>query len=162
MTCEIRNLSLPELQKVPSGNIPSVQDEKHQVVAKLRRIGPAEVSIYHRGKQPTLEIGVQFRSKQTETEGFDNRTAVDARRDHRAVRFNILENGVLVFTEPVPERVINLNVPERWLYHQDVEESVRQQLFGKLPPGAVHINLKAGKRKNAYEYQLRPLPSSHP
>ena len=152
VTCEIRNLSLPELQKVPSGNIPPVEDEQFQIVASLSRVGPAEVPIYHRGKQPTLEIGVQFRSKETDGEELANRQAlipeIIGRYDSTSMR-----NGVLVFAEPVLERVINLDVPERWLYDEDVEESVRQHLFGKLPPGAIRINLKPVKRKNAYLYQ---------
>ncbi len=173
VTCEIRNLSLPELHYVPSGNIPPVQDENFQVVASLSRVGPAEVPIYHRGKEPTLEIGVQFKSKCPSTEGLADYRALlqddiiggawDRAKAREELDYQALlpediigqydaasmQNDELVFNEPVPERVIHLDVPERWLYPRDVEQFVRQQLYGKLPRSGVRIDLKPGRRKNA-------------
>ena len=60
VTCEIRDLSWPVVQVIPTRNIPPVRDELYQVVAELRRAGPAEIPVYHRGKQPMLEVGVRF------------------------------------------------------------------------------------------------------
>jgi HKD family nuclease len=152
-TCQIRDFDRPELTAVPGGNIPDVADELYQVVAELRRSGPADIPIYHRGSQPMLEVGVRF----------DDRTgrSVDRESDERSSLGSIvgqyddesIQNGVLIFREPAPEKVVRLDVPERWLYPGDVEEIVRQRLSRKSAQDAIHIALKPDKRKNAYVYQ---------
>jgi hypothetical protein len=41
-----------------------------------------------------------------------------------------MRQGALFFTEPTPERVIKLDVPEQWLYAENVDELVLRCLFG--------------------------------
>jgi hypothetical protein len=100
-----------------------------------------------------LEVGVRF----------DDRTgrSVDRESDERSSLGSIvgqyddesIQNGVLIFREPAPEKVVRLDVPERWLYPGDVEEIVRQRLSRKSAQDAIRIALKPDKRKNAYVYQ---------
>ena len=60
VTHEVRDFNRPILRDVPGRNIPAVADESYQIVAELRRVGPVDVPVYHRGQQPVLEVGVRF------------------------------------------------------------------------------------------------------
>lgn len=153
VTCQIRDFTRPHLQDVPGGNIPPVSNERYQVVAELRRSGPADLPIYHRGGQPTLEVGVHFasRGEGLTTLAFDDEQAgVSIIGDYGE---ESMQNGVLVFREPMPERVVRLDVPERWLYAGDVEEIVQHRLSLPTVNDAIRIALRPHKRKNAYVYQ---------
>ena len=48
---------------------------------------------------------------------------------------------------------MHLDVPERWLYAQDVEELVRNQLSRKLRQESMRIVLKAPKKHRSYVYK---------
>jgi len=153
VTNEIRGFDAPTLQEVEGGNIPDVEDELYQVVSELRRLGPADVPIYHRGKKPVLEVSVRFGESQSDEAGHVSEKAppIDdlvGEYDDESMR-----NGMLVFNEPSPERVMRLDVPERWLYAHDVEAILRQRLARNLIQDGVRIALKPLKAENAYIYK---------
>jgi hypothetical protein len=64
-----------------------------------------------------------------------------------------MRDGVLHFQEPMPERVINLDVPEQWLYAQDVDELVQRCFSRKLVHDNIRIALKPQKGRHAYVYR---------
>lgn len=153
VTCEIRNFDWPEVVEVASRNIPPVDDEQYQVVAELRRLGPAVVPIYHRGKRPMLEVGVDFKESTISASRMKGEEADSLENPVGQYGPDSMRHGVFVFSEPTPERVMHLDVPERWLYAEDVEEILRRRLTPNLPQGGVRIDLKVQKRTNAYVYQ---------
>jgi hypothetical protein len=162
VTCGIRDLSWPVVQDIPTRNIPPVRDELYQVVAKLRRAGPAEIPVYHRGKRPMLEVGVRFGDEPEGAELFDDREEPaplptnQIRRPADLVGWydeESMRHGTLFFREPMPERVIKLDVPERWLYAENVEELVLRCLSRKQDQGHIRIALKPEKGTQAYFYR---------
>jgi hypothetical protein len=162
VTCEIRDLSWPVVQDIPTRNIPPVRDELYQVVAELRRAGPADIPVYHRGKQPMLEVGVRFGDEPEDAELFDERAApatLPTNQRHRPAdlvgRYDAesIRHGALVFKEPMPERVIKLNVPEQWLYAENVDELVLKCLSQKQDQGHIRIALNPQKGTHAYFYR---------
>lgn len=161
VTDEIRNFDRPELYDVPKRNIPQVTNELYQVVAELHRQGPAEIPVYHRGRQPILEVGVRFADNAEEQ--FDGcvptsrRPTLDKGRSPKAILGEYgsesIRNGVFVFREPMPERVVHLDIPGQWIYHKDVEEIVRRRLSRNPDQDGIRIALKTHRRKSAYMYQ---------
>jgi hypothetical protein len=162
VTCEIRDLSWPVVQDIPTRNIPPVNDELYQVVAELRRAGPVEIPVYQRGKQPMLEVGVRFGDEPEGAELFDERAARATLPTNQIRRLGDLvgwydeesmRQGALFFTEPTPERVIKLDVPEQWLYTDRVDELVLRCLSRKQDQGFIRIALKPEKGTQAYFYR---------
>jgi HKD family nuclease len=153
VTCEIRNIDHPELRDVPNRNIPSIIDELYQVVAEVRREGLAEVPVYHRGKQPVLEVGVRFESETGNVAGFAEDEVDDSEHIVGQYADESMQNGIFVFEKPIPERVIRLDVPERWLYPEDVVELLRTRLSRKSVQDSIRIALKPQHRANTYVYR---------
>lgn len=162
VTCEIRDLSWPVVQDIPTRKIPPVRDELYQVVAGLRRAGPAEIPVYHRGKQPMLEVGVRFGDEPEDVELFDERAEPATLPTDQARRpFDVvgwydeasMRHGTLIFSEPRPERVIKLDVPEQWLYAENIDDLVLRCLLRKQEQGHIRIALKPEKGTQAYFYR---------
>jgi len=131
-------------------------------VAELRRASPAEVPVYHRGKQPMLEVGVHFGDEPQDAELLDEREEAatlptgQIRRPDDLVGWydeDSMRGGALCFSEPTPERVINLDVPERWLYSENVDELVRRCLSRKQDQGYIRVALKPERESQAYFYR---------
>jgi hypothetical protein len=173
VTCEIRDLSWPVVQDIPTRNIPPVKDELYQVVAELRRAGPAEIPVYHRGKQPMLEVGVRFGDEPEDADLFDEReeqATLPVNQIHRPADLvgwydeESMRHGALVFMEPIPERVIKLDVPEHWLYAENVDELVLRCLSRKQDQGHIRIALKlsgrSGIRTDKFIYSFPKIKST--
>jgi len=169
VTCQVRNFEYPVLELVADGNIPPIEDEQYQVVAELHRTGPTEVPIYHRGKRPLLMIAARFDEPQLdEIELPTDKTRIsgddvwhmDATEDDTDGFLGEYDadsvcDGIFLFKEPTPDKVLHLDVPERWLYSLDVEEAVRNQLPPTLSQRNLRINFEPAKKKVAYVYRVQ-------
>jgi hypothetical protein len=154
VTCEIRDLSWPVVRDVPTRNIPPVTDELYQVIVELHRVGPAGVPIYHRGSQPMLKVGVRFGEPLEEDAANPSADLYDTSGELVGwYDEDSIQDGMLVFKVPMPERVINLDVPEQWLYAEDVNKLVQSCTFLKGGQDDIRFVLKRQKGKHAYIYQ---------